>query len=143
MLDDLVEIALQHLRKLVYVGADLVIEFRISEQLVELADQFGGQRRKIVDKIEWILDLVCDAGSELAEGCKLLGLHQAVLGGAQFIDGFGQFAGASLNLLEQADVAERDHRLIGEGLQERDLLVTERQHLGTAKYDRANALTFA
>ena len=39
---------------------------------------------------------------------------------------------ASLRLVEQAHVLDRDHRLVGEGLQQRDLLVARRARLGRA-----------
>ena len=37
-----------------------------------------------------------------------------------------------LGLVEQAHVLDRDHRLVGEGLQQRDLLVGKRPGLGRA-----------
>ena len=48
-----------------------------------------------------------------------------------------------LHLVEQPDIFDRDHGLIGEGLQQRDLLFGERIHFGAAKRDRSNTLTFA
>ena len=43
-------------------------------------------------------------------------------------------------LVEQPRVLDCDHRLIGEGRQQIDLLVIERTHFGTAQQDRADAL---
>ena len=40
-------------------------------------------------------------------------------------------------LVEQAHVLDRDRRLIGEGLEERDLLLGERTNLDAAQYDCA------
>ena len=57
-----------------------------------------------------------DAGGELAERSELLGLHQAVLRGAQLVEGSRNFPGTFLNLLEQTDILDRDHGLVGEGL---------------------------
>ena len=37
------------------------------EDLIQLVDQFGGQGCKIIDEIEWVLDLVGDAGGELTK----------------------------------------------------------------------------
>ena len=48
-----------------------------------------------------------------------------------------------LHLVEQPHVADRDHGLIGEGLQQGDLLVAERMHFGAAKHDRSDALALA
>jgi hypothetical protein len=50
-------------------------------------------------------------------------------------------AGLGLHFLEQADIADRRSRLIGEGLQQGDLFVAERLHFGAAQHDRSNALT--
>jgi len=52
-----------------------------------------------------------------------------------------QILGARLHLFEQTDIADRDHRLIGKGLQQGNLLVAERLHFGTTEHDRADALT--
>ena len=41
----------------------------------------------------------------------------------------GQFARARLHLVEQPHVLDRDHRLVGEGRDQLDLLVGERPHL--------------
>ena len=38
-----------------------------------------------------------------------------------------------LHLFEQADIADGDHRLVGEGLQQVDLLVAEGMHFRAAK----------
>ena len=47
-----------------------------------------------------------------------------------------------LDLVEQADVLDRNHGLIGEGLQQGDLLVAERVHLSPTENDCPNALRF-
>ena len=43
-------------------------------------------------------------------------------------------------LVEQPRVLDCDHRLVGEGRQQIDLLVIERTHFGTAQQDRADTL---
>ena len=55
---------------------------------------------------------VGDAGGELAERRRLLALDQPVLRGAQVLRAIGQLAGA---LVEQADITDRNRRLVGEG----------------------------
>ena len=45
--------------------------------------------------------------------------------GAQFLDRAGQLVRARLQLVEQPCVLDGDHRLVGEGLDEVDLLVGE------------------
>ena len=45
----------------------------------------------------------------------------------------GEVAGARLHLVEQAHVLDRDHGLIGEGLDECDLALRERAGVGRAK----------
>src|SRR5262249_51230206 len=71
------------------------------------------------------LDLVGDAGGELAEGSQLLGLDQAALRGAQVIEGLRELAGARLDLLEQAHVLDRDDGLVGERCHQFDLALAE------------------
>ena len=71
-----------------------------------------------------------DACGELAERGEFLGLDQAVLRGAQFVERQREFAGARLHLVEQPDILDRDRRLVGECRNELDLLVGERPHLG-------------
>jgi hypothetical protein len=58
---------------------------------------------------------VRDAGGELAERGELLGLHQAILRGAQFVERSDKLFGAFLHLLEQPDILDGDHGLVGEG----------------------------
>src|SRR5262249_36807423 len=48
-----------------------------------------------------------------------------------------------LQLLEEADVLDGDHGLVGEGLEQGDLPVVERQYLGSADRDRADRGTFS
>ena len=52
-------------------------------------------------------------------------------------------ARARLHLVEQAGVLDRDHRLIGESLQERDLTFGERRDFGAAEPDDADGLAVA
>ena len=87
----------------------------------ELVDQLARQRREIVDEIERVLDLVGDAGGELAERGELLRLDQPVLRLAQVVERGGELPRARLHLVEQARVLDRDHRLVGEGLNDLDL----------------------
>src|SRR5262249_1322914 len=43
-------------------------------------------------------------------------------------------------LLEQSHVLDRDHRLVGEGGDQLDLLVGKRPHLGATNHENANGL---
>ena len=112
------------------------------ERFIQLIGQFRRECREIIDEIERVLDLVRDACSELAERSQLLGLNQPVLRGAQFIERSGEFFGPLLYLFEHSDIADGDHGLIGKGLEQSDLLVTEGVHLGTAEHDGSDALAF-
>ena len=62
--------------------------FTFANFFVQLIDQLDRKGRKIIDEIERILDLMGDAGGELAEGCELFGLDQAILRGAKFVERF-------------------------------------------------------
>ena len=59
----------------------------------------------------------------------------------QFLSSFGKFVGARLHLLEQSRVLDGDDGLIGEGLKQRDLLVTERPDLDASDRNDADGLT--
>ena len=62
-----------------------------------------------------------DTGCELPERSEFLGLHQALLRGAQVFERFREFAGAGLHLLEQTRILDGDHGLVGKSLQQLDL----------------------
>ena len=55
----------------------------------------------------------------------------------------GQVLGALLYLVKQAHVFDRDHSLIGEGPQQRDLPFGERVGLGSNGSDGADGLSIA
>ena len=59
-------------------------------------------------------------------------------GGRLLLQGLGQLAVPSLELLEQADVLDGDHRLVGEGPDQLDLLLGERAPLPPGDGDRAD-----
>ena len=61
---------------------------------------------------------------------------------AQLADRLGKLAGAALHLLEQTDVLDRDHRLVGKRLNQLDLLGAEWQGLGACQYQRPNRISF-
>src|SRR5215470_5669905 len=70
-----------------------------------------------------------DNAKDLARGCLLLQRlgHLCVRRSQSLI--------LSLQLREEAHVLDGDHRLRGEGLEERDLALTERARLGAANAD--------
>ncbi len=71
-------------------------------------------------RTDWISRLPLTASPDLAERPEL-------------VHGAGQLLRPRLQLLEQAHVLDRDHRLVGEGLEQSDLLVGERFLLGPAE----------
>src|SRR5882757_306403 len=84
-----------------------------------------------------------DAGGELAERSEFLGLHQAILRGAQLIERERQFPGPLLNLAKQSRILDRDDGLVGKGSDQIDLLVGEWPHLGAGhgQYTNRRAIT--
>ena len=66
-----------------------------------------------------------DAGGQLAERGKFLGLHQAILRGAQVFQGFRQFAGTRLDVFEQPRILNRQCRLGRESLDNVDDILRE------------------
>src|SRR5262249_2121920 len=57
------------------------------------------------------------------------------------LQGFAQFCVAFLDFFEQPHVLDSDHRLVGEGLKENDLLVSEGSYLRSADHNRADSKT--
>ena len=78
MFGDLVEIAGQHLDRLVDLGARVLVERGDARRgaLLQLVEQFDRQPGEVVDEIERVLDLVRDAGGQLAQRRHLLCLDQ-------------------------------------------------------------------
>ena len=80
---------------------------------------------KLLTKFKRVLDLVGDAGGQLAERGHLLRLDQPVLGAAQISEcGLGggmraaRLLAARRQFLEQPRILDREHRLPGKGLQQ-------------------------
>ena len=66
-----------------------------------------------------------DTGGQLPERSELLRLDQAVLRGSQIIKRLRQFAGALLLGLKKPHIFDRDHGLVGEQLDQLDLLLSK------------------
>src|SRR5262249_23347928 len=94
-------------------------------------------------EIEWVFDLVRNAGGELTQRGQLLCLHQAVLRGTQIFKGGPEFAGSCLHALEQAHILDRDHRLIGKNADKIDLLLRKGLDHRPRQKHGANRNTFA
>src|SRR6266567_4063541 len=56
---------------------------------------------------------------------------------------FTQLAAAGLHLVEQANILDRDHRLVGEGRDQLDLLIGERGDYSPAQCQHADWIAFA
>src|SRR5512143_3846398 len=85
VLDDLVEIALQHIGDLANLGAQLAIEVGSCQRLPQFVNKFDRHGGEIIDEVEWVLDLVRNTSGQLTERSKLLRLHQTILRGAQIL----------------------------------------------------------
>ena len=66
-----------------------------------------------------------------------------VVGRGLLLQRFGERLVARLHLVEQANVLDGDHRLVGEGLQERNLLVAEGPDLGAPDNQYADGFSAA
>jgi hypothetical protein len=86
---------------------------------------------------------VGNARGELAKGCQLLGLNQAILRGAQVVEGSREFFRSSLNFVEQADVLDGDHGLVRKGRDQFNLLVSKRPHGSAHQYECSARIAFA
>ena len=109
-----------------------------SERVLQLVNEFDRQGREIVHEVERVFDLVRDAGGQLTERGELLGLDQPLLCGSKLLERFRQFACPGFDILEQARILDREHRLAGEGLEQVDCRGREEAWLLTAHYKRAN-----
>jgi len=58
----------------------------------------------------------------------------------EVLDGFGKLAGSRLHFFEKARVFNRDHGLVGEGVDEFDLAFGEWAHFGAPNGDHPNCL---
>ena len=76
---------LQQTGQLVDFLAKMFRKSRLLQEVIELIRQLNGERGEIIDEVERILDFVGDARGELAERCKLLGLHKTVLRGTEVV----------------------------------------------------------
>src|SRR5262249_40788658 len=68
---------------------------------------------------------------------------QNVTGGGLLVQSGGKVTVARLQLLEQANVLNGDHRLIGESIQQRDLSLGKWAHIGTQNGETTQRLAFA
>src|SRR6516164_9489770 len=66
-----------------------------------------------------------------------------VCGGGLLLQRLREIMRLGLHLAEQADVADRDHGLVGKGLQQFNLFLAEWTYLQTAKRNYSDALAFA
>ncbi len=126
VLGDLFEIAGQHRDDFVDVGALVFGQpgDRRARSLLQFFQQFDRKPGKVVDEVERVLDLVGDAGGQLAERGHLLRLDQPVLSAVQISEcGVGGGARAARLLaarhqfLKQPRILDGEHGLPGEGLQ--------------------------
>ena len=68
---------------------------------------------------------------------------QDLAGRRLLLQRFGQVAVARLQLVEQPRVLDRDHRLVGEGLEHGDLSFGEHRRFGASDGDRSNRAAVA
>src|SRR5262249_9442926 len=85
------------------------------------------------DRVEDRLDVGRRAGDD----------PEDLAGGGPLLEGLGEVAILGLELLEEADVLDGDDRLVGEGLQERDLSVREPSGLWTPHRYATDCLALA
>ncbi len=120
----------EFLAESVHAGAnELVADLPRQRRPVRFAQLGGGLDQNIQD----LLQIEGRAADHL----------QYVGGRGLLMQRLGQLAGTRLHLVEQPHVVDRDHRLLGECLQQRDLLVAERPPLHPGDDDRSDRLVLA
>src|SRR5262249_35685633 len=121
-------------------------------------EHIGGQA-VVRDEVE---ELAVEPGDEailgLAEARHALGGHvghrldvrqqatddvEHLAGRGLVFESLGQLLRARLHLIEQPHVLNRDHRLVGEGLNQLDLLIGERLYGPSYERNHANRISFA
>ena len=80
MLDDLVFVFSNVFRD----AADL-FQVPFINLLIQFLDQLGIYLRKVIDEIQWVLDLVSDTGCQFSQGGHLFGVNQLRLCFFQFV----------------------------------------------------------
>src|SRR6516225_6649971 len=90
-------------------------------------------RHRLYQRVEHCLEFDGGAADSLEHVC----------GGGLLQQRLREIMRLGLHLAEQADVADRDHGLIGEGLQQFNLFLAEWTYLQTAKRNYSDALAFA
>ena len=106
---------------------------RASKRLPQLVDELDRDGREIVDEIERVLDLVRDAGGQLAERGQLLGLDKAVLRGSQILQ-------RRFHIVEQARILDRQRRLRRESLHQVDGILRKGARRAAADHQHADDL---
>ena len=89
----------------------LLIGRRRADRILQLIDELDRKRGEVVDEVQRVLDLVRDAGGQLAKRGELLGLDQPLLRGPELLERFRQFPGARFDVLEQARVLDGKRRI--------------------------------
>jgi hypothetical protein len=90
-------------------------------------------RRRLRYHVEYGLELVWRPADDVEHVARRRLVFQRLL----------NLAGPRLHLLEQTRILDCDHRLVGEGLDEFDLLVCKGQNHATAQEKTAESLIFA
>ena len=142
VLDDLSKIGGDCGDKLVDLRAPVGIERgdRLSLGLPQLVEQLDRKPGEVVDEVERVLDLVRDAGGELAQRRHLLRLDQVRLGSTQLDQRPLRRVARLAQFGQQSRVLNGDHRLGGEVLHETDLGIAKRSWLLTVQYEGGNDL---
>ena len=87
VLRHLVEVAFQHCPTARRSPPSVfAVESRALSDSSQLIDQLRRERREVVDEVQRVLDLMRDAGGELAERGKLFGLDKPVLRCLQLLE---------------------------------------------------------
>ena len=134
---DLFEIARQHADRLIQLRAFVLAERfgRRPDGLLQLTEQFVGERGEVVDEVEGVLDLVRDPGGELSQRCHLLRLDEARLRRLQVVEGTLRRVARPARLGDEPCILDRDRRLRRKAGQSDDLRLGKRPHIFPADRD--------
>src|ERR1700716_724958 len=98
---------------------------------------------KLLTKLSGFLISWAIPARKLPERGEFFRRHQPILRSAQFVKRGGELFGARLHLVEQANILDGDHGLVGECGDQFDLLVGKGSHVSTQQDKCANGMALA
>ena len=121
----------QHLRRVAILRRKVVETAALLKDCAAMGT--GKRHSRLHERVEYDLQVERRAADSL----------QHICGSDLLLESFFEIAGFGLHLVEQADVLDRDHGLVGECRDQLDLLVGKRPYSLPSQSDNADGFSFA